>query len=40
MSHLLLLLSITAVFGGGFIEYALDTVKDFLGASRLVHFTP
>jgi dipeptidase E len=36
----LLLLSTTTVYGGGFLEYARPTLKDFLGASRVVHFAP
>lgn len=40
MQHDLLLLSSTAVFGMQPLEYAIDTVKEFLGDERLVHFVP
>src|ERR1700736_6553390 len=34
----LLLLSTSTVYGGGYLEYALDVFKDFLGDCRTVHF--
>lgn len=34
----LLLLSTSTVYGGTYLEYALDVVKDFLGDCRRVHF--
>jgi dipeptidase E len=34
----LLLLSTSTLYGGGYLEYALEVVKDFLGDCRTVHF--
>src|ERR1700730_11170359 len=34
----LLLLSTSMLHGGGYLEYALDEVRDFLGDCRTVHF--
>jgi dipeptidase E len=36
----LLLLSTSIVYGSGYLEYALDLVRDFLGDCRTVHFAP
>ena len=36
----LLLLSTSTLVGGGYLEYALEVVKDFLGDCRTVHFAP
>ena len=40
MQNNLLLLSSSAVHGMPPLEYALETVKEFLGDERLVHFVP
>ncbi|HEV2146469.1 MAG TPA: dipeptidase PepE [Longimicrobiaceae bacterium] len=40
MKHDLLLLSNSTVHGRGYLEHALDAVRDFLGARRTVHFVP
>src|SRR5450631_707052 len=34
----LLLLSTSTLYGGGYLDYALEVVKDFLGDCRTVHF--
>jgi dipeptidase E len=40
MSHDLLLLSSSAMFGRGYLEHALEAIAEFLGHERLVHFAP
>jgi dipeptidase E len=40
MSAELFLMSSSRVFGGGYLEYAHDALRDFLGATRTVHFVP
>jgi dipeptidase E len=36
----LLLLSNSSVYGGGYLEHALDAIGEFLGSRRRVHFAP
>jgi dipeptidase E len=36
----LLLLSNSSVYGRGYLEHALDSIGDFLGSRRTVHFVP
>ncbi|HEX2188024.1 MAG TPA: dipeptidase PepE [Longimicrobiaceae bacterium] len=40
MEHDLLLLSNSLLHGRGYLEHALDAVRDFLGGRRAVHFVP
>jgi dipeptidase E len=40
VSHDLLLLSNSAMFGRGYLEHALEAIEEFLGHERLVHFAP
>jgi dipeptidase E len=40
MAAELFLMSSSRVFGGGYLEYAHDELRDFLGPTRTVHFVP
>jgi dipeptidase E len=40
MAAQLFLMSSSRVFGGGFLEYARDALRDFLGPCQTVHFAP
>ena len=40
MNHDLLLLSNSSIHGRGYLEHALDTIKEFLGGRTTVHFVP
>src|SRR3954468_2140758 len=40
MAAELFLMSSSRVFGGGYLEYAHDALRDFLGPTRTVHFVP
>jgi dipeptidase E len=40
VSHDLLLLSNSAMFGRGYLEHALEAIAEFLGQERQVHFAP
>jgi dipeptidase E len=40
MANELFLMSSSRVFGGGYLEYARDALRDFLGDTRTVHFVP
>jgi dipeptidase E len=40
MAAELFLMSSSRVFGGGYLEYAHDALRDFLGPARTLHFVP